>query len=186
MNLKKIYIFENSTLFDVLNKVKEKFNLDIINISKKNLDDVFDDLSSDYLIITKSHLNDYKNQLILNDFPLKINQIIERINLKFLKDKFNTQSDISIGPYKLNLNSREISKDKKIISLTEREINLVLFLKNASTPVKINELQKEVWEYGSELETHTVETHIYRLRKKIKAEFGNDELIKSNKDGYTI
>ena len=101
-----------------------------LSLSKKNLDDKFDDLSSDYLIITKSHLNDYKNQLILNDFPLKINQIIERINLKFLKHKFNTQSDISIGPYKLNLNSREISKDKNIISLTEREINLVLFLKN--------------------------------------------------------
>ena len=186
MNLKKIYIFENSTLFDVLNEVKEKFNLDIINISKKNLDDKFDDLSSDYLIITKSHLNDYKNQLILNDFPLKINQIIERINLKFLKHKFNTQSDISIGPYKLNLNSREISKDKNIISLTEREINLVLFLKNASTPVKISELQKKVWEYGSELETHTVETHIYRLRKKIKEKFNDDNFIKSLKEGYFI
>ena len=70
--------------------------------------------------------------------------------------------------------------------MTEREINLVLFLKNASTPVKISELQKKVWEYGSELETHTVETHIYRLRKKIKEKFNDDNFIKSLKEGYFI
>ena len=54
--------------------------------------------------------------------------------------------------------------------MTEREVNLILFLKNSPAPVKINSLQKEVWDYGSKLETHTVETHIYRLRKKIKTE----------------
>ena len=71
-----------------------------------------------------------------------------------------------MGSYKLNLNSREISRETKIIQLTEREVNLILFLKNSQKPVKIDELQRHVWDYGAELETHTVETHIYRLRKK--------------------
>ena len=60
-------------------------------------------------------------------------------------------------------------------------MNLILFLKQKSDPVKIDELQKEVWEYGSDLETHTVETHIYRLRKKIKEKFKDDNFIISSK-----
>ena len=91
-----------------------------------------------------------------------------------------------IGPYRLNINSRKISKNKKIIDLTEREMNLILFLKKSSLPVKIDKLQKEVWGYSSELETHTVETHIYRLRKKIKEEFADENFIISEKKGYSI
>ena len=63
---------------------------------------------------------------------------------------------------------------------------MILFLNNSKIPVNVETLEKEIWQHSLELETHTVETHIYRLRKKIKAEFGNDELIKSNKDGYSI
>ena len=63
---------------------------------------------------------------------------------------------------------------------------MLLFLNNSKKPVNVETLEKEIWQYSSDLETHTVETHIYRLRKKIKAEFGNDDLIKSNKNGYTI
>ena len=103
-----------------------------------------------------------------------------------LREKFSYQSDIAIGKYKLNLNSKEISKNNITIDLTEREMNLILFLKQKSDPVKIDELQKEVWEYGSDLETHTVETHIYRLRKKIKEKFKDDNFIISSKKGYFL
>ena len=88
--------------------------------------------------------------------------------------------------YNLNLNKRQISREKIIVKLTEREINLILFLKKNSSAVKINELQKEVWSYGSKLDTHTVETHIYRLRKKIKDKFDDDKFILSSKEGYLI
>ena len=108
------------------------------------------------------------------------------ININYLKIQFNFQSEISIGDYKLDLNSREIGKNKSTLDLTERETNLIMFLKNSSKPVKINELQKEVWGYGSELETHTVETHIYRLRKKIKDKFDDNNFIISLQDGYKI
>ncbi|MBD1159619.1 helix-turn-helix domain-containing protein, partial [Pelagibacterales bacterium SAG-MED19] len=70
--------------------------------------------------------------------------------------------------------------------LTEREINLIIFLKKSKLPVNINELQKKVWKYGSDLDTHTVETHIYRLRKKIKEKFNDEKFILSSKKGYFI
>ena len=80
----------------------------------------------------------------------------------------------------------ELKKDKISLKLTERETDMILFLNNSQKPVNVSTLEKEIWQHSSELETHTVETHIYRLRKKIKAEFGSDDLIKSNKDGYSI
>ena len=134
----------------------------------------------------KTKKDEFKNSLILNIIPIKINKLIELINLNFLKSKFNFQSDIPIGEYKLNLNSREISKNNVIADLTEREVNLIIFLKNSLAPVKINKLQSDVWDYGSKLETHTVETHIYRLRKKIKNKFNDDNFILSSKEGYLI
>ena len=94
--------------------------------------------------------------------------------------------EIRINKYKLNLNSREISLNKKLIKLTEREIDIILFLNENKKPINIDILQKEVWGYSSELETHTVETHIYRLRKKLKDKFNDEEFILSLKKGYQI
>ncbi len=186
MNLKKIIIYEFEILFHILEEIKEKYNLDLIKANHQNFNDVLSKVTSQYLIISKSELNGYKDHLILERVPIKIEKLIQLINLKFLKDTFNSQSDISIGLYKLNLNSRQITKNDKIVDLTEREINLIIFLKKKKGSVKINELQKEVWGYNSKLETHTVETHIYRLRKKIKDEFNDDNFILSSKKGYSI
>ena len=86
----------------------------------------------------------------------------------------------------MNLNSRKIIRDDINLDLTERETNLIVYLNKSKLPVKIDELQKEVWEYSSELETHTVETHIYRLRKKMKEKFGDKNFISSLKNGYKI
>jgi DNA-binding response OmpR family regulator len=61
-----------------------------------------------------------------------------------------------------------------------------LFLINSSKPVNIKELQEKVWGQMPDLETHTVETHIYRLRKKIKDKFQDNDLIISLKNGYQI
>ena len=95
-------------------------------------------------------------------------------------------TEVKIGSYNLNLNSRQISKKEKKLNLTEREANLIVYLNRSSLPVKIEELQKEVWGYNDKLETHTVETHIYRLRKKIKENFNDENFIINLKDGYKI
>ena len=186
MNLKKIIIYEYETLFDILYEIKEKFDLDVIKVDNQIISEQVSKLSSEYLIISKFEVPGYKNNLILDKVPIKIEKIVQLINLKFLKNTFNSQSDISIGLYKLNLNSRQISKNDKVIDLTEREIDLIIFLKNRDSAANINELQKKVWGYNPELETHTVETHIYRLRKKIKDIFQDESFILSSNKGYYI
>ena len=186
MNSKKIIIHEYDILFDVLKEIKEKINFDIIKSNKDNFHQTKENLKDDFLVITKKPIENFSNYFLIDEEPIKMEKLIEKVNLKFLKNKFSSQSDINVGSYTLNLNSREMIKNDIVISLTEMEINLILFLKKSNKPVKIDELQKKVWEYNSDLETHTVETHIYRLRKKIKEKFKDENFILSLKDGYKI
>ena len=185
MSLKKIIIYQNKILFNILNELySDKFNFHLAD--ERN----FNDLNtikekSDLIIVTQNNSN-FKNQLTLRNFPLNIKKILELININLLKNNYKLQSQIKIGLYSLNLNSKEISLDNQKLFLTERETNLILFLKNSENPVNINQLQKEVWGHISDLETHTVETHIYRLRKKIKEKFDDSKFIISTQNGYTI
>ena len=123
--------------------------------------------------------------MILENVPIKFEKLIEIINIKFLKNKFLDQSNIKIGEYDLDLNSRKISLGDKSLNLTERETNLIIFIKNEKN-VTIKQLQKMVWDYSPDLETHTVETHIYRLRKKMKETFGDESFILNTSNGYSI
>ena len=111
---------------------------------------------------------------------------MEKINTELIKQKYNDQSFIKILNYSLDINSRIISNNSGRLKLTEREVDIILFLKEHKRPQKINVLQNQVWKYSSELETHTVETHIYRLRKKITNTFKDDNFILSNENGYFI
>jgi DNA-binding CsgD family transcriptional regulator len=127
-----------------------------------------------------------KNIVIFNNLPLRIDKILDQINIHLIKQKYDLQSNFKIGEYSLDLNSRTISKNQKKLNLTEREIDILIFLSKQDVPQKIDVLQNKVWNYSSDLETHTVETHIYRLRKKIKDAFNDDSFIISKKDGYLV
>ena len=127
-----------------------------------------------------------KNVIVFEELPNRIDKIIDKINIHLIKQKYNLQSNLKIGEYSLDLNSRTIFKNQKKLNLTEREIDILIFLSKQKEPQKIDILQKKVWNYSSNLETHTVETHIYRLRKKIKDTFNDDNFIISKKDGYII
>ena len=186
MILKKIIIYYYNILYKILDEIKETLNFDLIEVKKENFHKIFEIPENEFLLISKKNIKNLKNQLVLDNLPLRATKLIELINLKFLKERFNSQSHYEIKPYILNLNSRDMIYKNLSISLTEREMNLILFLDNASKPVKISELEKQVWEHGSELETHTVETHIYRLRKKIKEKFKDNNFIISSKKGYLI
>ena len=185
MNLKKIIVYQDNVLFSILNEIKENFNFEVFKANKKELDNHINAYQNDFILVSKFKVGNFQNQLTLNNKPIKIDKLIEQINLKFLKEKFNFQSDFSVGSYKLNLNSREIIKDKKSIDLTEREINLIIFIYDKKE-VTVKDLQKSVWDYSPNLETHTVETHIYRLRKKMKEIFGDENFIFNNNKGYSI
>ena len=139
-------------------------------------------------IILKKHskkINE-KNVIVFEELPNRIDKIIDKINIHLIKQKYNLQSNLKIGEYSLDLNSRTIFKNQKKLNLTEREIDILIFLSKQKEPQKIDILQNKVWNYSSNLETHTVETHIYRLRKKIKDTFNDDNFIISKKDGYVI
>tara|TARA_B100001057_G_scaffold441551_1_gene476246 strand:+ start:1106 stop:1669 length:564 start_codon:yes stop_codon:yes gene_type:complete len=186
MNSKKLVIYEYDSLFKILNEIKDNLNFELIKADKNNFQNIESDKTSDFLIVSSRSNEKANNFLVFQNLPIKIDKIIELINIQFIKNKFNLQSNINIHSYNLNLNSRQIVKNNLTLNLTEREINLIIYLNKSILPVKIDELQKEVWEYGSKLDTHTVETHIYRLRKKIRKKFNDENFIKSSKSGYQI
>ena len=117
---------------------------------------------------------------------MKINKIIEIINLRILKQNFSLKSNILIGKYLLNLNSREISYKSEKTKLTEQEVKILIYLKDSKTDTNVENLQLDIWGYNPDMDTHTVETHIHRLRKKIKDKFEDENFIISSKNGYSI
>tara|TARA_Y100001970_G_C14057720_1_gene762497 strand:- start:553 stop:1107 length:555 start_codon:yes stop_codon:yes gene_type:complete len=183
MSLKTLIIHQNKILYNILVEISENMNFKVIYTDNFELN--FKEFGS-YIVITKKNFLEIKNQLILEDLPLKLDKLIETINIAFLKQEYNVKSSINIGKYELNLNSRVLSLTEKKLDLTEMEANIILFLKKSEKPSSVKKLQKNVWGHASNLETHTVETHIYRLRKKIKDKFQDDNFIKSFKDGYQI
>ena len=185
MNKQNLIIYDFDELFSILSEIKKDLNFNLIKVSEREFSDMNLQINS-YLILSKKEILNVQNQVIFKKLPLKISKIIETININFLKIKFNQQSDIDLGNYKLNLNSRKMLDEDKELSLTEKEADIIIFLKNSKTPVSIDELQTHVWGHSSKLETHTVETHIYRLRKKISNKFNNSDFIKSTKLGYNI
>jgi len=193
MNKQSIIIYDFEILFIILKEIKENLKFEIFNFEKNDEISKLDNSTyGNYLIVVKSLSNfinkdiEKKKLYLIENLPIKIDKFIEKINIQLLKQKYNYQSEIRINKYKLNLNSREISLNKKLIKLTEKEIDIILFLNENKKPINIDILQKEVWGYNSELETHTVETHIYRLRKKLKDKFNDEEFILSLKKGYQI
>ena len=189
MNKQTILIYDFDTLFDIFIEIRQNFKFDILKAkTKKELSDIDKNNLGNYLILTTSQNSSLfsSNCFIIEKLPIKINSLIEKLNIKLLKQKYSFQNDIKLKEYKLDLNAREISLKNIILKLTEREIEILVYLNESNTPQRIENLQKEVWGYASDLETHTVETHIYRLRKKIKEAFNDENLITSEKNGYLI
>ena len=180
-----LIIYDYQILFEILNEIKEYLNFEIIKSNKNEFNSIKFDQISNYLIISSKKQKNFDNCLVIEKVPIKLEKVIEYININFLKNKFSDQSDLKIGKYKLDLNSRKIIFNNIALNLTERETNLIIFIYQKGN-VSIKELQKKVWDYSNDLETHTVETHIYRLRKKILKTFNDNNFITSEKNGYQI
>ena len=104
MYYKKLIIYEYDSLFNILNEFKENLNFEPIRANKNNIEGIKSDLKSDFLVLSKKNLEKNDNQITLQNLPIKISKLIEFINIQFLKNKFNLQSNINIGSYHLNLN----------------------------------------------------------------------------------
>ncbi len=186
MSSHNIIIYKFVGLYQILDElgVDLNFNIffedneDILNEKIKNL--------NNYLIISNKKYLDIHNQFILDNLPINIFKLVEKINIEFLKLQFNSQSEVKVSNYIIDLNSREMLKKNVKLKLTEKEINTITYLSKSDKPVSVDELQKKVWSYQFDIETHTVETHIYRLRKKILNTFNDNNFITSEKNGYQI
>ena len=189
-----VFIINFYTLYEILEEIKDNLSFNIINF--KNDDEFFKSFNSssnNLLISQKSNLNSFlkkglnkDNILFFEDIPISINKIIELINIQLIKLRFNHQSKFRIKQYELNLNSKFFSNGSTSIKLTEKEIEIILYLNDTKKKHDVLDLQKNIWKYSEEIETHTVETHIYRLRKKISNKFNDENFILSDKSGYFI
>ena len=186
MNSQNLIIYKFEALYHILEELGLDLNFNIIYAdSEKSLNDKLKN-PSNRLIISNKKYSYIGNQFVLDNLPTNISKLIENINIEFLKLQFNNQSEVKVNNYIINLNSREMLTNNIKLKLTEKEINTITYLSKSSKPVSIDELQEKVWSYQSDIETHTVETHIYRLRKKILNTFQDNELIISKKNGYQI
>ena len=207
-----ISIFGNKIFSEILNEIKlfsiykikyyEDFNLCVNDAEKKNQLTIF--------FVSESNKN-FFNGIKKNNFPLifvgelsvskklLLSETDDQLNMPFTildfkkkvitviaKNEFKKNSLINLSGYIIDKNERKIKKNNLELQLSEKEINfLILFSKNKE-PISRSLVLKNVWNYSTESETHTVETHIHRLRKKILEKFGDKNFIKNTNKGYYI
>jgi len=186
MNNQNLIVYQLNHLFKIFKELEEDLNFSVIEIlDEKSLINEIKNLNN-YLIITKKEISKLNNQFILTQLPIKIFKMIERLNVEFLKLQFIEQSRVIINEYTIDVNAREMLSKNARLKLTEKEVNTIIYLSKMNKSISVNELQTKVWDYHSDMETHTVETHIYRLRKKISKKFLDDNFIISRNNGYQI
>tara|TARA_B100001059_G_C17555201_1_gene437290 strand:+ start:19 stop:624 length:606 start_codon:yes stop_codon:yes gene_type:complete len=201
MHKLNVLILGSSSFISTLNELKTFLKFNPILIHSNNKHDVilfhndilkdkkqknFIDNSKSIKICAsrrKDIFNNFDANLELPSTLKEVNSIIENI---VAKKQFNKNSSIEVKDYFLNKNEKKLSKLNEFIILTEKEIQLLeLFLNNKKSISKQNILSS-VWNYSVDADTHTVETHIYRLRKKISDKFSDDNFLLNNKDGYYL
>ena len=193
-----INIVNYQTLYNILEEIKTYLSFNIFNYFDekeflKHLETNEIDIKKSLFLVKKKDKFFYKNLKInknqifeIPDLPINLYSLIEKINIQLIKQRYNYQSKVFLKNYVLDINSREIIKENIKLKLTEREIDTILFLGNKIKPQNIKTLLSEVWGYMPGIETHTVETHIYRLRKKIADSFNDNDFILSHDNGYLI
>ena len=186
MIIQNLIIYKFKSLYHILEELDLDLNFKITFAdSESSLNDTLKNHVNS-LIVSKKKFSDISNHFILENTPIKIFKLVEKINIEFLKLQFSNQSQMKVNNYTIDLNAREMLINDTKLRLTEKEINTIIYLSKSNKPVSIDDLQENVWSYQSDIETHTVETHIYRLRKKILNTFNDDEFIVSKKNGYQI
>jgi len=206
-----ISIFGSKTFFEIIKELKlfkefkfsyyddldlcvkdaEKQNFIVLVFCNPDHLNFFDKLKNSFPLILVSNL-DLKNKVFLNDLkeqlrmPFTIFEFQKKITSINAKNKFKKNSLIQLNNYTIDKNERKIKKNNLELQLSEKEINFLVLFAKTSKPISKEIVLKNVWHYSNETETHTVETHIHRLRKKILEKFDDKNFIKNKKDGYYI
>ena len=207
-----ISIFGNKIFLEIIRELKlfpkykityyEDLDLCVKNAAKLNLLVIFFIEEKNKNFFHKNKINNFPSILITKSSTLKnsfSNELAEQLNMPFTimefkkkvisliaKNEFKKNSLIQLNDYIIDKNERKIKKNDLELQLSEKEINFLVLFSKSKEPVNRNVVLKNVWNYSSESETHTIETHIYRLRKKIFNKFGDNNFIKNNDKGYYI
>ena len=176
---------------DVIGINKKKINLDIVIVHKDVLTsnqklDIFKNSNLIKLLASdkSDKIDNFDGVLKLPSTLNEINSIVDKVAAKKI---FNKNSSITIKKeYLLDKNEKKLVKDKNFIILTEKEIQLLELFLSQKKPVSKSKILSFVWNYSDSADTHTVETHIYRLRKKINDKFLDENFILNNKEGYYV
>jgi len=212
MNNLSISIFGNKSFLEIINEIKlftkfkieyyEDLDLCVKNAAKQNLlvtffineknKSFFNEKNVIYfpsILIAKPSI---LKSIISNEFserlsaPFSILEFEKRIISLIAKNEFKKNSSIHLNDYIIDKNERKIKKNDLELQLSEKEINFLILFSKSKEPISRNLVLKNVWHYSLKSETHTVETHIHRLRKKILEKFGDNNFIKNNSKGYYI
>ena len=178
---------------DYLRQTDQNYHILLVEneflLKQKNVDLLkFESFSLPILLLIDSKFK-VKQNFLFDDhvqFPLNILDLIKKINNSLSSFKFNKNSSVRIKNYTIDKNLKIMKKDNVFIHLTEKEVNLLVLLNEETKPLKKSLILKKIWKYSSDADTHTVETHIYRLRKKVLERFGDKEFINIFKEGYSL
>jgi DNA-binding response OmpR family regulator len=178
---------------DYLKKTNQNYHILFVNnefLLKQNEVDLIElerfNLPILLLIDSQSSI---KRNFLFDDqvyLPINILDLKKKVNDLLSSFKFSKNSSINIKNYTIDKNLKTMSKDDISINLTEKEVNLLVLLNEEKKPLNKKLILKKIWQYSTDVDTHTVETHIYRLRKKVLDKFGDKEFINIFKDGYSL
>ncbi len=210
MNDLNISIFGNKIFLEIIKELKlfskikyyEDLDLCVKDAASLNLPVIFFISENDKQLFDRKKLNNFPSILISQDstltnslsnefngqlnMPFTIVELKKKITSIISKNEFIKNSLIYLNEYIIDKNERKIKKNDMELQLSEKEINFLILFSQSEEPVNRKLVLKNVWNYSSETETHTIETHIYRLRKKILKKFGDSNFIKNNEKGYYI
>ena len=186
MSTQNLIIYKLKSLHHILEELNLDLNFKIIFVENESSLKVKEKELHNYLVISDKKYSNHNNYFILENSPINFFKLLEKLNVQFLKMQFYNHSEIKINRYTIDVNSRKMINSNTKLKLTEKEINIITYLIKSKIPVTVSELKKMVWSYQTDIETHTVETHIYRLRKKILNTFHDSKFINSEKNGYQI
>ena len=142
MSNQNLIIYNFNSLYKILEELSLDLNFNIIHVNNENsLNEKIQKINN-YLIIAKKNSLNINNQIILDILPINISKLIEKINIQFLKIQFNSQSQVKINKYIIDLNSREMIFDGTKVKLTEKETNTITYLSKVKKPVSVNELEE--------------------------------------------
>ena len=207
-----LFVFGTKNFNNSLDEVKEFLNFSLIFFDKNTFSDALSE-SINFILVDSDVCNKPEVLSAINKFnkgfffllenkffneicntkynikiplPLNLEEFNEKVINVLTSHKFNENSSIRIKEYYIDKNERKLKRENLSVTVTEREIQLIELLFNETKPLSKKDILRKVWKYSEDADTHTIETHIYRLRKKIFNKFKDDNFIINFKAGYSI